>query len=85
MAIHPALLTSFPSPRLVDSLYMVGYNAVLYKVDVTTGIATRVGSATQFGVNEPFPGALTYHNGKMLMSGLDRQMFQIRPPNGDRY
>ena len=40
---------------------MVGaVNDALYTVDTTTGVATRVGSADQFGVNEGIPTGLTY-------------------------
>ena len=34
----------------------------LYTLNATTGTATRVGSATQFGVNERNPTGLTSHN-----------------------
>ena len=51
-----------PDPPLpTGDLYMVGItNAVLYNVNPSTGVATRVGSATQFGVNESGPTGLAF-------------------------
>ena len=43
-----------PVPGPTDGiLYMVGsQNDVLYTVDATTGVATRVGNSNQFGIGE---------------------------------
>ncbi len=49
---------------------MVGrQNAALYTVDTTTGVATRVGSATQFGVSERFPTGLAAIGNTLYMVG----------------
>ena len=53
-----------------DTLYMVGStNDALYTVNPTTGEATRIGSATAFGVGETTPSALAFHNGTLYMGG----------------
>ena len=40
---------------------MVGStNDALFTLNTSTGVATRVGSATQFGVNERGPGDLAF-------------------------
>ena len=52
------------------NLYMVGsVRDALYTLNATTGLATRVGSATQFGVNESVPTGLAFHNGTLYMLG----------------
>ena len=49
---------------------MVGQRtAALYTLNTTTGVATRVGSAVQFGVNESFPSGLASHGGVLYMVG----------------
>ena len=55
-------------------LYMLGNNPVgnfLYTLDPKTGIAQRVGNATDFGVNEKFPTGLASHGDKLYMTGGD--------------
>ena len=49
---------------------MVGTtNDWLYTLNTTTGVATRVGSSSQFGVSESFPTGLASHNGTLYMVG----------------
>ena len=43
----------------------------LYTLDTTTGIAARVGSATQFGVSEASPSGLASHSSSLYMVGRD--------------
>ena len=51
-------------------LYMTGSaNDWLYTVNTTTGVATRVGTATQFGVSVTGPAGLAYHGGVLYMQG----------------
>ena len=49
---------------------MVGSNTDwLYTLNTTTGVATRVGSSSQFGVSENIPQGLASHNGVLYMVG----------------
>ena len=49
---------------------MVGAdNNWLYTLNTTTGVATRVGSASSFGVSENTPSGLASHNGVLYMVG----------------
>ena len=49
---------------------MVGaHNDVLYTLDRTTGVATRVGSATAFGVSESLPNGLAWDGTNLYMVG----------------
>ena len=41
----------------------------LYTIDSTTGVATRVGSAENFGVGETCPESLAWHEGRLFMVG----------------
>ena len=53
-------------------LYMVGDdNNWLYTLNTTTGVATRVGSSSNFGVSESAPTGLASHNGVLYMVGRD--------------
>ncbi len=53
-----------------STLYMAGgSNAALYTVDTTTGVATRVGSATLFGVSESSPQDLAAIGNTLYMVG----------------
>ena len=50
---------TLPGPSGV--LYMVGStNDALFTLNTSTGVATRVGSANKFGVNERFPSDLAF-------------------------
>ena len=52
-------------------LYMTGASTrVLYELNDTTGVATRVGTANQFA--EGWPTAMEAHNGKLYMTGTTR-------------
>ena len=47
------------------------------------GIATRVGTATNFGVNERYPHGLTSHNGKFYMAGRSQNaLYTVNPTTG---
>ena len=49
---------------------MVGDTTIaLYTLNTTTGVATRVGSSTAFGVSETNPSGLASHNGVLYMVG----------------
>ena len=49
---------------------MVGsQQRALFELNETTGVGTRVGNATNFGVNETSPRGLASHNGKLYMVG----------------
>ena len=51
------------------TLFMVGQtNAALYTVDTTTGVATRVGDATNFSVGAILPTGLAWHKGSLWMA-----------------
>ena len=76
----------FPSSLVSHNgkLYMVGgSNDALYTVNPTTGVATRVGSATNFGVDETSPMGLASHNGKLYMVGLrNTALYTVNPTTG---
>ena len=58
------------TPSTEFTLYMVGSSRDrLYTLDRTTGIATRVGSATQFGVGEAGPAGLAWDGTNLYMIG----------------
>ena len=65
------------------TLYMVdGRNRALYTV-TTTGVAARVGTATNFGVNESYPEGLTSHNGTLYMVGsYNRALYTVNATTG---
>ena len=67
-----------------DALYMVGEgNDALYTVNTTTGEATRIGSATAFGVGETSPTGLAFHNGTLYMVGLTtRALYTVNTTTG---
>ena len=58
------------------TLYMVGVlNDALYTLNTTTGMATRVGSATIFGdIFENAPSGLASHSGNLYMVGDTREI-----------
>ena len=52
------------------SLYMVGNtNDILYRLDITNGVATRVGSAVNFGVGESAPSGLASIGNTLYLVG----------------
>ena len=58
----------------VGTLYMVGSDeAFLSTVNTTTGVATRVGSSTQFGVNESEPTGLATIGNTLYMVGESQE------------
>ena len=63
---------------------MVGWgNDALYTLNPTTGRATRVGTATRFGVNELWPTGLASHNGTLYMVGQSNDaLYTINPTTG---
>ena len=53
-----------------DRMYMLGGTAdALYTLDSATSTATRVGTASQFGISETGPRGMAWHNGKLYMVG----------------
>ena len=53
-------------------MYMVGSDtAALYSINLSTGAATRIGSATQFGISEADPRALAWNGSTMYMLGAN--------------
>ena len=61
-----------PVPGSNSVLYMIGdNNNALFRVNTTTGVATRIGRATSFGVGETSPGGLAYGNGVLYMVGAE--------------
>ncbi len=61
-----------------NTLYMVGYdNDALYIVDTTTGVATRVGSAIDFGVNERVPSGLAAIDSTLYMVGENAVLYTV--------
>ena len=61
---------TFTVPEVVEGLLMTGVRTDrLYRLDPATGVATRVGSASRFGVSEGTPTALAYHLGTLYMLG----------------
>jgi len=54
---------------MVIYICLVFQNTNLYTLNTTTGVATRVGSATRFGLNESQPQGMTSHNGSLYMLG----------------
>ena len=74
-----------------DQLYMVGalratggvVNRALYTIDSATGIATRVGTAANFGVSENAPTGLASHGGRLYMVGRSNHiLYTIDPATG---
>ncbi len=71
------------------TLYLVGSTtaatgttAALYRLNPTTGVATQVGTATNFGVNEGGVG-LASHNGKLYMVGnVADALYTLNPTTG---
>ena len=71
-----------------DTIYMVGRSnnivdidiqATLYTLNSTTGVATRVGSVDNFGVNEKQPTGLAYFNNVLYMAGSQRNRLYYIP------
>ena len=51
------------------NLYMLGGDtAALYQLNTTTGVATRIGAATNFGVGATEPTGLTWFNNSLWMA-----------------
>ena len=67
-----------------DQLYMVGRgNDALYTLDPETGLATRVGTATAFGVNEFIPSGLASHGDQLYMVGRGHvALYTLDPATG---
>ena len=71
------------------TLYLVGSTtattgttSALYRLNPTTGVATRVGTATNFGVNEGGVG-LASHNGTLYMVGnVADALYTLNPTTG---
>lgn len=62
-----------------NTLYMVGSdNAALYTVSATTGRATRVGAATEFGVGEGVPHGLAFLGGTLYMVGENAVLYAVK-------
>ena len=58
----------------VGSLYMLGDVAnALYTLSTTSGLATRIGASTNFGVGETAPQGLAFHNGVLYMVGNENE------------
>ena len=55
---------------------------MLYTVDRTTGIATRVGSATQFGVSEARPQGLAWDGTNLYMVGNNAVLYTLDRTTG---
>ncbi len=71
LATSVAFVKAVPKawPPRQYSLYVGSNNDVLYTVDTTKGVATRVGSATQFGVSETFPRGMAAIGSTLYMVG----------------
>ena len=63
---------------------MVGSTTdALYSLDLTTGIATRIGTATQFGVRESQPSDLAWDGSTLYMLGWDADaLYSLDPTTG---
>ena len=63
---------------------MVGWaTKALYTVNPTTGVATRVGTATRFGVNKRDLWGLASHNGKLYIVGYHtKALYTVNPTTG---
>ena len=68
-----ALTYSLRASDPAERMYMIGNDTdALYTLDSGTGAATtRVGTATEFGVDETSPRSLAWHNGQLYMIGND--------------
>jgi len=51
----------------LNRVYMINGTS-LHTLDIETGVATQVGSASGFGIGESFPGGLGFHDGVLYMS-----------------
>ena len=89
--MEQAILQSFMTPAASGgapsdggTLYMLGGSkAALYTLNPTTGTATRVGSANDFGVGESNPSGLAYHNGTFYMvGGSNDALYTLNPTTG---
>ena len=69
---------------ITDRKYLGGsYTPALYTVNKTTGVATRVGSATNFGVGEDNPIGMTLHDGVFYMVGhTTNNLYTLNPATG---
>ena len=76
-----SLRDSDPSSRL----YLVGGTAdALYRLESTSGVATRVGAADAFGVSETNPRGLTWHRGVLYMiGGATDGLYSLDTTTGD--
>ena len=55
----------------------------LNTLNISTGVATRVGSSTAFGVSENIPSGLASHNGVLYMVGLStRALYTLNTTTG---
>ena len=68
----------------VPTLFMVGYGTdALYTLNSWTGVAARVGNATQFGVGEDACRGITSHNGALYMVGDTHDcLYRLNPATG---
>ncbi len=72
------------------TLYLVGSTtattgttSALYRLNPTTGVATRVGTATNFGVNESIVPGLASHQGTLYMVGnTTHALYTLNPTTG---
>ncbi len=61
----------------------IGTTMALYRLNPTTGVATRVGTATNFGVNETSVPGLASHGGKLYMVGnVADALYTLNPTTG---
>ena len=59
-----------------------GRNDALYTVNRTTGVATRVGSATRFGVGERAPVGLAWDGSNLFMLGAAGALYRLNRSTG---
>ena len=66
-----------------STLYMTGLDIDgLYTVNTTTGVATRVGSATQFGVTEATPTGMAFIDSVLYMVGNNAILYTVNTTTG---
>ena len=67
-----------PSGPVAGTLYMVSAGTdALFTVNRTTGTATRIGSANQFGVGESFPSGMAWDGTNLYMVGFTNDYLSI--------
>ena len=67
-----------------DTLYMVGdANDALYTLNTSSGMATRVGSADQFGVDENNPTGLASIGNTLYMVGENAVLYRLDTDSGE--